>query len=923
MEKTMTFNKITSFVLLSAIFLSFLPSSAPSQVGDPIEISFGQPNIWSLEQAHYLLAQMRERSLRIKADPLKDLDPNSAEASRINLVRQLFGLNGEFKQTPTLPNAASSPSPTPTPLPSSPAFPGAVTEPNQLSNTILSTLLTKEFLQNLNKDSKLNATTMLDNHVQLQYEIIAKQLTLLRDEVGPDERLVFLELPQSIYASANETKGKVAQTYWEIAGYSEFDRKNYLFAGIEKLQIQYKNMKNIIDGIKAKSTFPVYSTRYDELQKAKNAFEVAAKIPCDEKTGSTCKTDNETLKNKFENETKAYNEFVIQNIEFANFEKKVETLNEIGKQLMQLAKRQDEETFQESAAIAKETIERINQNGSIPNNDIIERIVKEKTNKDKLKTSEFGDNSLSIENASTVANRKTRAVDIIPRQSSLNVNDIQETVKSSILGGAFSFLFGLGLRTNYQRQRDTFEQYLHQEIYASGFGKGENVFGWTFGPVPGTKKIAPGVRTTYAVLVVPRKAEALILNARGCFFPRNNFQLPNAMNLDKNSADYNIWKDDFNRECTAKKQYVIPIPNGGDASGFWLTGVDYSPAEKGQKTVVSIKGKNFTSQVGVLVSGVPLQQVVELTRKLPSDDLIEAFCENGICGQYEVIDSEEITMVFNMPKDFEGTPNITVVGPGRAVNLKEVSIKIIAHGTGFNDKIDSCELCKISEKRIPFMFGVRASEKLTISDLQVFPGGASPTALLSGTKFSEFDDIYVNGEIITSKVFIAQNQYKLTVDLKGKDSATVLVKQCQEKFLDSTGKEKLRPVSCASPTVDKDSTVTPVKTFPVTSTQFIITNVSALRYDSDKNEMFVRIEGTGFEGVTLSKLNDIVVNPPPPMVSPFPIQPVIIPVSPREFLVKITNPESVVKITLKNQSGVEINTMVIRPPDIDLLENQQ
>jgi hypothetical protein len=39
------------------------------------------------------------------------------------------------------------------------------------------------------------ASLALDNYLGMQYEIIAKQLTLLRDEAGPDERIVFLELP--------------------------------------------------------------------------------------------------------------------------------------------------------------------------------------------------------------------------------------------------------------------------------------------------------------------------------------------------------------------------------------------------------------------------------------------------------------------------------------------------------------------------------------------------------------------------------------------------------------------------------------------------------------------------------------------------------------------------------------------------------
>jgi hypothetical protein len=66
----------------------------------------------------------------------------------------------------------------------------------------------KELIERFNKSPKLNASLMLDNFLQMQYEIIAKQLTLLRDEVGPGERLLFLELPQTINVAHHEADKK-------------------------------------------------------------------------------------------------------------------------------------------------------------------------------------------------------------------------------------------------------------------------------------------------------------------------------------------------------------------------------------------------------------------------------------------------------------------------------------------------------------------------------------------------------------------------------------------------------------------------------------------------------------------------------------------------------------------------------------------
>lgn len=67
--------------------------------------------------------------------------------------------------------------------------------------------------------------------------------------------------------------------------------------------------------------------------------------------------------------------------------------------------------------------------------------------------------------------------------------------------------------------------------------------------------------------------------------------------------------------------------------------------------------------------------------------------------------------------------------------------------------------------------------------------------------------------------------------------------------------------------------------------------------------MFVRIEGNGLANISLIKVN----NDLPHKDS------AIIPVSPNEVLVKITQPATVLRITLRGQDGTEINAVFARP----------
>ena len=343
--------------------------------------------------------------------------------------------------------------------------------------------------------------------------------------------------------------------------------------------------------------------------------------------------------------------------------------------------------------------------------------------------------------------RTVRAVDIIPRQSSLNVNDIQQTVKATGILAAFKFLFGFAGQVNFQRQKEQFEQFVHQELYASGFGKGNRDFGWTFGALPGTNRVAPGVRTTYAALVVPDDAEWMILSARGCYFPRKSYQPLNFE--DTGHGDWTAANKFRSYNCGDEQTYILPIPGGGNTSNFWVTSVSYQAVKKGEFVTVSVRGNNFSSQMGVLINGVPLFPTVGLAQPqlmpkptgagatatpLPS----ECSVATTICGRYERIDQQQIVFSFRMPTNSDiGIPTITLVAPGKSVDLNSLP-DLIVNGTRLIKRNDRDEKLVERDERVDYMFGVRPSSVLSITDFILLNGSSSSPyveALLTGTGF--------------------------------------------------------------------------------------------------------------------------------------------------------------------------------------------
>ncbi|MDQ3798655.1 MAG: hypothetical protein M3384_04335, partial [Acidobacteriota bacterium] len=98
------FHKRTSQFLLLVIFFNTLfclnlivPPEARAQ-SRPIVITADQPNVWTLEQAHYLLAQIHRRNLDLRAARLEDLDANAIHSNRLDILKTLLDINASYNQ---------------------------------------------------------------------------------------------------------------------------------------------------------------------------------------------------------------------------------------------------------------------------------------------------------------------------------------------------------------------------------------------------------------------------------------------------------------------------------------------------------------------------------------------------------------------------------------------------------------------------------------------------------------------------------------------------------------------------------------------------------------------------------------------------------------------------------------------------------
>lgn len=604
---------------LSALALAAaLPSTAREE---PVQITVGQPNIWSLEQAHYLLAQMHERSAALKAKlPGEDiLDPAGLQGARFDLLRTAFSADFSFDEVTGIGNrlaidefqhetarrrqlqgqldvararqstlvaeiadlearrtamAIGLPAGSTTPelktldatlaakgaekkavdgqvtaltaeLANAPEVPELTSSAPGTTGSLPTHGLAK-FLSELTLPKPtLHPSVILDNFVQFQYEIIAKQLSLLRDELGEGERLVFLELPQAVYTVPGRADDYLVRTSWRIDDYCTY---------------------------------------------------------CDEQPDCI------------------------------------------------------EPHRKESSEDVKDTI--------FSNRE-------PRTTRNLLSCCQWSDP------LPTRGYREVRVLDLIPRTLAVNLDATTARSKSIDLSLDAGTAGGIGAGLAYQRQQDLADRLVDQQVFAAGFGRGKSTFSWIFAPPPGARRIHPGDKTTYAVLAVPENALMIRLRAETCYFHRS--RSPGTPFADSPELMARWW-----RSCTSGGEYptgrqrpatrpdhehnpfeyVLRIP-GGREDQYYVEKIAYSGVAPGERLTVFLRGSRFSPQTGVLVNGTPLRRSLSIAQ------------ENGAAhpastqpeGVFELVNSTAMMLTFSMPAGYTGTPQISLVSPGKSETI--------------------------------------------------------------------------------------------------------------------------------------------------------------------------------------------------------------------------------------------------------------
>jgi hypothetical protein len=644
------FKRFRWFLLILFVLGAIAQSPSPLPF---FRVGLGEPSIWSMEQAHYLLSRMGARSQGLLATLPKDtdLDVTAANGLRYNALRTLLGISAGYDANLALPNQIAaqrltadnqryadlqteltklnkdqiatiqqiatlnvqkaqvpagsdgdalrtqlqsqidpltvqqtaqqaridqitkdlttlSSASTTLSLPQNPS-------PSPNGNFTLSDPAVKILKDNgISLDGgKLNTSAVIDAFVQLDQELIMKQVTMLRDEAGSGRRIVFLELPASFYPVSAQANDYIAQVQWRVAGFTESTQQ----AGPQRREDILNNARRAMTANPLPPNMP------------------QPPAPPASNVGSRSGRGQDT-------------------------QQATTTPDPLGLRYK---------------AVRPSLKEAVGEGEPGP--------------------------------------PEIRTVELVPQVSALNVSDRHDISHGFNLSGVFRFLTGIGVQVSYQRQRQLYESFLQQETFASAYGKGEPEFGWTFGPKPGTTSVSPGIRTAYAILSIPAKTETLTVEGRGCAFRRDDNPPPGMNQQDQ--------------KCGPIQRMILVVPQSRD-NGFNVNhSVEYVPVFAGQRVTLKIGGEYdyFSRLTGVLVNGVPLKRDISIADPLmtPPAPPPPAGTQNPApppsYGEFEVLNPNSLVIAFAMPSDYTGTPDITLVAPAA---VQRLDLQPAAHTNG-------------------------------------------------------------------------------------------------------------------------------------------------------------------------------------------------------------------------------------------------
>lgn len=501
--------------------------------------------------------------------------------------------------------------------------PGVSTPPSALLNEMFSSAITTALNDDKNDAApKLHISEMLANYINAENELLARQLTMIKSDIGEDNTLLFLEFPHSIDAVEGDSSERKVQIRWRVKEVCLKDPTAELVHKIKQLEGELDNENQQSQD---NNGHEINNAQLDSKDRPNFDVTKYAIGPTDEMQSISFGSDVKLLNRqfKFDSEEAKTNKELADNIQTL-LKTKVSSKDE-----------------REDLIVALENE--------------IRRLQKDKSTYVAIACSENTDSKISENNHLKLVDPKGHVVawDLIPKSDKFNITSQSFESNSFNLSALFTLVTGIGGQASFQKRKELFQQIAAQQSLSSAFGQGNSEFGWILNPRLGTTTVSQGATTTYASLIAPMESTVLKLQSDHCIL----------------SSGQHIGAINPMQCSNSKKEHIIVVNH---QKGFWVNDIDYGLVKSGEVATVIIEGEEFyPNQLSVLIDGIPM------TRFSTSQIQTSGVSSNiGEPGSFEIMNSKELILKIKMPPDYEGTPQITLVTPRKTKTLNYLNVRL-------------------------------------------------------------------------------------------------------------------------------------------------------------------------------------------------------------------------------------------------------
>lgn len=637
--------------------------------------------------------------------------------------------------------------------------------PKENQSPILTEMFSSAISTALNDDKsnsspKLHTSEVLSNYINAENELLARQLTMIKGDIGEENTLVFLEFPHAIDSVEGNSSQRKVQILWQVEEVCVYDPTAALEEAIKIL----KSIKEKEANTDNQESFG-FKSNQNELIKKSLAF------------GSDEKILNHVISEIANTEDKDLIISDIANIKDDDLIKKARTLYKIHNDQI-LSEKEKDNIEQYIAAL------RIQKRKLLKSRD---EYVKKACNKD-----EKPDDVI--------------AWDLIPKADKFNITSQSYDSSSFNLSGLFSLITGIGGEASYQKRKEFFQQIASQQSLSSAFGQGNSKFGWIFNPRLGTNIVSQGANTTYASLIAPVDSKVLKLKSYYCVL---------------SSGEHIGNVDDEKCSIENSKLHTIIVDSQPD---FWVNDIDYGLVGSGETATIIIQGEDFyRNQLSILVDGNPLNKHSTSNAK-----------SNNNYGSFEVLNSKEIVLKIKMPVGYEGTPEITLVTPQKSKTINYLNVRLGILG----NKVSSLML----HDKMPIF-----QKSPQISSLKAYRRDKTNVLLkIEGNGFYENSTFIVNGQPYFPNVGKDRTKTEKSFNLVSTKNVDLVVPFNKEYNVyvsnDLAGKQL--------------NTYSSVKGFEPDPDTMIVTAVETILFEAqqDRNLLYMIARGNKLDSLTIEDL---------------------------------------------------------------------